>query len=263
MPLVSSTSSNSITGYSNPLSMKNINDDRLTNIEKFVRGNGAKIVEDKLKGQIDDVTENQIFVNIYGDTYKSLPECFCFRDGDRMLIKELVVHVKGIVDGNGINSGLHKFKMEVTKPRYRRLPKTDSKTVPVTCNEPTNIENSKDLKEMKSLLIDKVETCLLKHGATELVDIANLNEIVHVTTENHRVYGNITCVICQNTNKKKKSKHRIAYCPIKNYWIMSNFVKHLVDYHRLKSIRDNTKQKHVKIETSIDKKKHPKMMTYI
>lgn len=226
--------------------MKNINDDRLVNVEKFVRDNGPEIVERKLKDPNHvHFTKDKILVDIYGDTYNSAPEKFCFRDGDKMLIKELVEHVRIIVDGNGINTGLHQFKVKVKKPRQHRLTK-----MPTTCSQPMddelNIavdENAKSALEMKSDLFQKVQTCWINHRADKLSDIGHLyDKIVHVTIENGRVYGNITCAICRDTKKSKKSKKkdkcRVSFCPIKNCWVMSNFAKHLRDFHQLKSISE-------------------------
>lgn len=161
--------------------MKNINDDRLANVEKFVRDNGPKLIEWKLKDPNNDgVTKEKMLLNIYGDTYNLAPEKFCFRDDDRMLIKELVDHVKNIVDGNGINSGLHLFKIKVKKPRQYRLPKAATKiTHPMGHGlkiENENIENTNDFSELKS------ETCLIYHGADDLADIDHLDDtIIHVT----------------------------------------------------------------------------------
>lgn len=66
------------------------------NVEKFVRlENGLEIVERRLKNHIDfAATKSQMLLDMYGDTYDDAPEKFCFRDVDRMLIKELVEHVK-------------------------------------------------------------------------------------------------------------------------------------------------------------------------
>lgn len=56
---------------------------------------------------------------------------------------------------------------------------------------------------MKSDLLQKVQTCLVNHGADKLADIGQLDDkIIHVTIENGRAYGNITCVICRNTKKR-------------------------------------------------------------
>lgn len=236
--------------------MKNIDDDRLTNVEKFVRDNGLEIIERRLQSHSNIAeAKSQMLVDIYGDTYHAAPDRFCFRDGDRMLIKELVEHVKKIVDGNGINTGLHQFKMKVKKTRQRRLPIAATHATQGIAHElkikSENISESDKLLEMKTDLLRKVEMCLINHGAEKLADIADLgDEMVHVTDENSRMYGSIECVICRDGNKKKKKKsnYRVSYCPIKNYWVMSNYAKHLVDYHRLKIICNGTKRKSSKIE---------------
>lgn len=235
--------------------MKNINDDRLRNVEKFVRDNGPEIIEQKLKNESNFAfTREQMLIDIFGHTYNTAPEKFCFRDGDRMLIKELVEHVKKIVDENGINSGLHQFKMKVKKPRQYRSKKPLKNITQSIDNESDiendNIANTDNLVEMKTNLLHKVEECLVNYRANKLADIGNLDdENVHVTVANGQTYGNITCVICRNNKKSKKKKtNRVFYSSAKNCWVMSNFVKHLTTYHRLSANRDSTKQKNLKVD---------------
>lgn len=224
--------------------MKNVNQYKLANIEKTVRDSGPEIVIRKSNDpKYSHLSRDQILEDVYGDRYKSAPENFCFRDGDRMLIKELVDHVKKIVDGNGINTGLHHFKIEVKKPRQRRLPKISQKMQQPMVDElkieSVDIENFDNVSGMKSDLLQRVQLNWINHGADKLADIGQLDDnVIHVTIENGRTYGNITCVICRDAKKKKKTdKCRVYFCPIKNNWVMSNFAKHLRDYHQLKSIR--------------------------
>lgn len=248
---------NSVTGYSNPLSMKNIDDVGLTNVEKFVRDNGLEIIERRLENLINcGETKSQMLLDMYGDTYNSAPEKFCFRDGDRMLIKELVVHVKKMVDANGINTGLHQFKMKVKKARHRRLPNAPTNETQRIAGklkiENENSSSCDNRPEMAADLLRKVQLCLINHGADKLADIANLDdEMVNVTMENSRMYGTVTCLVCRDESKKTKKKliHRVSYCPIKNYWVMSNFAKHLVEYHQLKMINSSIKRKSSKVES--------------
>lgn len=239
--------------------MKNINDGRLEIVEKCVSDDGPAIVERKLNDPNHvHFTKDKILVDIYGDTYSSAPEKFCFRDGDKMLIKELVEHVRKIVDGNGVNTGLHFFKIKVKKPHKHRLPKVSSKNIQPMDDkfkiESDDIENTNNTSEMKLDLLHKVKMCWINHGADELADIGHLDDkIIHVTIENGKTYGNITCVICRDTKKKKKNdKCRVSFCSIKNYWIMSNFAKHLHDYHRLKLIRKKQNKSIVKSKSPND-----------
>lgn len=48
--------------------------------------------------------------NIYGKFYAKSPESFKFLSGEKLFIKQLVAHVRSVVDKNGENTGLSHFK---------------------------------------------------------------------------------------------------------------------------------------------------------
>lgn len=107
--------------------MKNIDINRLERIEEFVKKNALEIHIRKLSGvnydpECEVDVSDEVLEQIFGEMYKSCPEKFCFRDGDRMFIHELVKHVKKIFDEKGPNSGLQKFKIKARKPRHRFRP---------------------------------------------------------------------------------------------------------------------------------------------
>lgn len=235
--------------------MKKIDDDRLVRVEEFVRQHGLEKHLRKLSGaDYDPECEvdvgDEILTEVFGEFYKSDPTKFCFRDGDKCLIFEIVEQLKRIVDKNGINSGLYKFKMKTKKPRKRYNPidpKCNLKFDVDSNNEcgelNSNVDMTANLPDLKSYLLQKVETCLRNHGADELIgtDSKDLidEETVDVVTAGDQIYGNITCLICQHQNKKNNRKKRVSYYRSKEkcYWVMSNFTKHLTNFHRLSSIR--------------------------
>lgn len=49
-------------------------------------------------------------IGIFGEKYAAAPSKFKFHPGEIMLIRELVKHVKEIVDRGGENNGLHYFQ---------------------------------------------------------------------------------------------------------------------------------------------------------
>lgn len=67
-------------------------------MENFIRNEIAKL------GKPENAEE------FYGRIYARNPEKFVFLNGERVLIKELISHVKHIVDQNGKNTGLSHFK---------------------------------------------------------------------------------------------------------------------------------------------------------
>lgn len=167
------------------------------------------------------------------------------------------------MDGNGVNSGLQKFKKKMKKAKIRRYnpipPKCDVKFDDFKSNTECDTRKNKDdvindksisnanssvnLHNLKLYLLQKVESCLKNHGADDVIgtDIKNLfdDELVDVVTAGDRIYGNITCLICKHQNKKNNSKKKVSYYQStdKNYWVMSNFTKHLTNFHQLSSNR--------------------------
>ncbi|XP_055308274.1 uncharacterized protein LOC129572356 [Sitodiplosis mosellana] len=84
--------------FGNALVFKEISDQHIDDLEKFIRYDIAKLVEIKNPEEF------------YGRIFAKDHEKFIFLPGERVLIKELVAHVKSIVDQNGKNTGLSHFK---------------------------------------------------------------------------------------------------------------------------------------------------------
>lgn len=87
--------------------------------------------------EADDVLmDDEQLIDYFGKLYAKQPENFRFQPGDKMLIKELVSYVSELVDANGINSGLIKFKTKrLTKTKKKLETKSQSKTFAKTISE--------------------------------------------------------------------------------------------------------------------------------
>lgn len=121
--------------------------------------------------------------------------------------------------------------------------------------EPSVEFSVSSLPDLKERLFNSVQWCLDSHGANHLVDIDGLDEtIIQVSIENGQIFGNVTCVICRDKKTKKKLIHRVYYNE-KSGWIMSNFRKHLTDFHDLPSVHAQPKRlKEFKKPAAIDEK---------
>lgn len=91
----------SFAGFGNALSFKTIDDAEIDEIEKIVRKSGAEFLSANPEKNEKD---------FFGEVFSSNPNQFKFRPGDINLIKEIVGHVKKIIDGNGVNKGIEYFK---------------------------------------------------------------------------------------------------------------------------------------------------------
>lgn len=69
---------------------------------------------------------------MFGELYANNPERFQFGPDDMKLIKQVVNHVKIIVDGNGTNSGLDHFSATKSEPKefscHDQATKSESQT---------------------------------------------------------------------------------------------------------------------------------------
>lgn len=165
----------------------------------------------------DVLLDDAKLIDYFGKLYAPQPKNFRFQSGDRMLIKELVSHVAGVVNAKGNNSGLSKFK-------------TKKKNKNITRHTPLVDVNS---KELESDLKKRVIRCMYAHQANYVFDIDlenNIREdIVNVHIKNGIVRGTIHCIICDKENKVHYSSGSNWPC-----WVMSNFTKHLQKVHHLK-----------------------------
>lgn len=107
--------------------------------------------------------------------------------------------------------------------------------------------------------------------------IEQFNErMIDLDLKNGAVNGIITCILCENDNankkKKKKNAHSVRYhkSPSSNYWILSNFKKHLENMHNLVSIQSDlrtktnrTKQLPLNVLKENNDLKDDKLMEYI
>lgn len=94
----------SFSGFGNVLSFKTIDDAEIEEVEKLVRENGVQFLSSN---------SDKIKKDFFGDVFSANPSQFKFRPGDIKLIKQLVAHVKKIVDGNGVNKGIAHFTTEI------------------------------------------------------------------------------------------------------------------------------------------------------
>lgn len=77
-----------------------MNDEEIDEVEKFVRENSVFISAAK---------SSQTNVALFGKFYATKPHQFRFLQGERIFIKELVRHVRQILNDSGADKGLHHF----------------------------------------------------------------------------------------------------------------------------------------------------------
>lgn len=235
-------------GYGNALSFKGISDDDIAFCEEETRKIGNSIENQmNASSDMDFEIDEQYLVQTFG-TFSDKPGQFRFLRGEISLIKQLVEHVKNIVDVNGTNTGLDRFKYKEKRARKARCKQTVELDQQPDVNANTDAKNiqkndmptqNNELNELKANLFGRIKDCLLKFQAG--IDVDRLDEsIVCVSTNENKIAGKIKCVLCKNQAPKK------VYYASGN-WVIANYQKHLQTKHHLVHDVLDTKQRKIDI----------------
>lgn len=231
-------------GYANALTFKNITNDDIDSVENFIKNDALNYLssitalnESERSGFVKEdevLVDNQQLIDYFGKLYASQPQNFRFQSGDRILIKALVERVKDIVDKNGINAGLKKFKNKKnikTKSKSKKQESTTQSTL-----------------DLKIELTERVKKCMFSYGADKEFNIHLENDInidiVTVCVENGLVNGTVRCIICDKQKKRKNLLKKVHYSSGSKWpgWVLSNFAKHLkchgLEFHELENKSD-------------------------
>lgn len=233
-------------GYANALTFKNITNDDIDSVENFIKNDAlnylSSITALNESERSGFVKEDEVLVDnqqYFGKLYASQPQNFRFQSGDRILIKALVERVKDIVDNNGINAGLKKFKNKKNIKTKSKSKKRESNThyKLITLDEHLKIE-----------LTERVKKCMFSYGADKKFNIHLENDInidiVTVCVENGLINGTVRCIICDKEKKRKNLPKKVHYSSGSKWpgWVLSNFAKHLkrhgLEFHEFENKSD-------------------------
>lgn len=198
-------------------------------------------------------------VDIFGEKYAAAPTKFKFHFGEIMLIQELVKHVKGIVDRGGENMGLGHFKEKRRKTKPNQMAQRKRKKITnENALESLDQDNGNSstfteakLKSSHSELKSKLFSLCLENmqafGVNEKLIMQFGEHMVDLVCKNGAIHGTIECILCINaeSQSKKKNAHSVRYYEHQgsNYWVLSNFKKHLEKVHNLVSSSDFRKKR--------------------
>lgn len=90
----------SLCGFNNPLAFKNVRDEHIDNIEAYIRKNHT---------QIPELKSTEFKLQIFGPNAAAKLDTFHFQDGDRLLINEMVMHVKCKFEEMGYKAALQYY----------------------------------------------------------------------------------------------------------------------------------------------------------
>lgn len=248
--------------FSNAISFKDVNEADIDSVEKYIKFDALRDVQNQLEqtfdagdGDCDFLLDEEQLIEVYGPRYASNPSEFRFELGDKKMIRELVAHVKEIVDVNGKMKGLGHFEMK-KKRNTKQLLSTTTKTVK---NQRATTKNDENIETLRAKLFKRYENYL--KGLD--VDISELSDDM-VVVEPNLVVGKIHCIFCKGEKKKSPPKSVYYHRGIKScFWTISNYTSHCVNAHPNFISNQNQNVTPVKrnAKTKVDKTKNKKNNT--
>lgn len=219
-------------GFGNALSFKKITDEHIAIIEDFMRKNAFEYLTKEfcdvsMNNEYEVDIDDELLINYFGPLYAHNTESFQFRPGDKIRIKEIVNYVKSKVDEGGPNKHLSFFTSKQQNDQQRRNKNTHA-------HKNAFASIVLDENKLKHELIEKV----VKYFKQADISENHFGEIakVHIADAGN-VYGDIFCAICKSEHRKNQKAKRVYFNyngKSKGVWVLSNFVKHLENVHKLK-----------------------------
>lgn len=237
-----------MSGFDNPISFKKITDVHISIVEASIREQTLSILtknlSDSINEECDVLVDDEQLINHFGLRYAHNTSSFRFEEGDKILIKELVDYVKALADEGGINCGLHHFvpDIQLTKTKRRQKQQTKPKFPQMKYKRVIQTDET----QLKRELINKVRGIFDCYDSQQLADpdfesylIDESTVELHVTKNEqneYKVYGDVHCPICKSQNLKNQKSKRVYYNVKSNgkgCWVMSNFVNHFKNVHKV------------------------------
>lgn len=259
----------SMFGFDNPISFKKVTDVHISIVEASIRdrtlGILTKNLSDSINEQCEVLVGDEELIDHFGPRYAHDTDSFRFEEGDKILITDLVDHVKKIADAGGTNCGLHHFAPDmhsIKVERRKQKPKKKTFLKIKSKNNDAQIDEIQLKRELLKKVTAIVECYNTQHSAdpglvSNYIDESVVELHVKKSKENgYKAYGIVHCVVCKNENRKSQEPKRVYYnfkCNGNGCWVMSNFTEHFKKVHKL-NVKTNltSKCKKLKVDDDID-----------
>lgn len=244
----------------NAITFKNVNDEILNLIEKSVQTK----LENYLSKLESELNAKKIDKNDFFGEHSSNTTQFEFSIGERMLIKELSLHVKRKVDCKHPNSDLKYFTYASARKKLKDCDYNNT----VFCssvdgrffNRKTHEYGEESITErkvnhdiltedvqntLKAKLFDKIKKKLLPLlGSDKCNDFNESTFSIELFSDNGVVKANFDCILCDQSNNET-NRVKVSCKPSNDlqhqYWVLSNFITHLDRKHGPHSKNEDTK----------------------
>lgn len=246
-------------GFSNALAFTEIDENDIDYVENNIRIRWANATKNQQSNDnTDNSISNQNIDDFFGKNYVGRSSQFQFERGERVLIRQLVAHVKCVVKTKGYD----RFKYKVPKStlpkgtnKGRSRRKIDSQSILKINNDALQVENNTNNTidetlhmKLKESLFKRVQVCLQQYSVDDFLLETLDDNIVEVFKKGAKTYGRIVCVIFREENAKDQEPKAVSYYESErsNYWVLSNFIEHLKK-HGCK-LQDGVKRKRLKLQ---------------
>lgn len=222
-------------GFGNALAFAEIQEQDIDFVQTDIQNRWIDAFENRQSNENDDR-----LVDFFGKNYVGRSVQFQFERGERVMIKQLVAHVKYVIETEGYDRFKYKVSKsskEKNKGRSRIQEKKDSRPLKKGNTDTLDIENTHDANnlidgtfgmELKELLFDRVRSCLGQYSVNVSLLETMDDNIVDVFKKGAKIYGRIFCIVCRENNAKEEPK-QVSYYESErsSYWVLSNFIEHL------------------------------------
>lgn len=208
----------SLCGFSNAVVFRLLTNESVSYLEQFVHEKIKKVI---------DIDDNEK-IHFYGMWHKKEEE-FCIQLGDRLLLIEIAAYVNRTLESKGASYFQSKCKLprtELNKTRIlscgRFYASNQNDTVEATVEQ---TKRQRDDKQLLTKLHERASALLIADKSDDMKEFST--DMVKIWTNGTKINGQNICYLCRKENVEKLV--RVSYYISTNteYWIFSNFAKHL------------------------------------
>lgn len=224
----------SFVGYGTPLTFKDITENDIKNIEKYVQLDLPQTLEAALTESEISYTSKQ--KSWFFGVFALKPDAFYIPSGDLKLIMKAIGHVNETIGGN--NNGIDRYNKKhffAIKDRIAYEQNMCDSVFGLVFGDAREIQSKQKinmLAEHRTKLFFRAKQIFQNHESDEILSIRAFTlESVHVKfTDNGQTEGIVECSFCEENSSFGNIK--VYYRHVGHgSWIVSNLQTHMITHH--------------------------------
>lgn len=230
---------NSLYGFRDAVTIKNIDDEVIDKLEKFIKDDIINILTNIEAAAEDGFKFDKTM--FFGNLHAKNPDSFNIVLGERYQLKEVATFTKSIFDSFGSSYYADKRKSKLVKylniidcGNLGKFFSSDCSKTKVMKHETTKMQSSLHEQVIDILKRSKIGESLLSELPIDAIIIEENDGVLR---------GKVPCILCKTDPNKKMTEftYNAKIEGTKTYWISSYYLKHLRGVHDLKIPRKQTK----------------------